>query len=474
MNEVLHRIITGINAILWNHVLIYLLVGVAILFTLRTGGVQARGLRAALSLVLRPSNQPGISPYQAFAIGVASRVGTGNIIGVAVALTLGGPGAIFWMWVVAILSMSSAFAEATLAQIFKIRAGAHGDAQGFRGGPSYYIHLGLGSRACGVLFSIALIIAFGFVFNAVQAKSMAETLQTAFGWSPLLVGVGLAAVVATVIFGGVRRVAPVAARLVPFNALLYLGLAAYVMVTHATALPGMIRMIVDHAFGLGQAAGGLAGVAVQSALLNGIKRGLFSNEAGMGSAPNAAATASACHPAEQGLLQMLGVVFDTLVVCTATASIILLSGLYEPGAGMQGAALVHAAMNLHIGPWGSALFALIVTLFAFSAIIGNYAYAESNIQFICKRPIVLHLFRGGLLGMVVFGSVASLPLVWDLADSSAGLMAIINLVAILLLSRHACAAWRDYREQRRRGVRAPVFDRHTLPGLSARLPKDVW
>ncbi|MCY0388121.1 sodium:alanine symporter family protein [Robbsia sp. Bb-Pol-6] len=470
MNEVLHRIIIGINATLWNQLLIYLLVGAGTLFTLRTGCVQVRGMRAALGLMLRPGSQPGISPYQAFAIGVASRVGTGNIIGVAVALTLGGPGAIFWMWVVAILSMSSAFAEATLAQIFKIRAGPHG----FRGGPGYYIHLGLGSRPFGLLFSVALIVAFGFVFNAVQAKSMAETLHTAFGWSPLLVGVGLAAVVGAVIFGGIGRVAPVAARLVPFNALLYLGLAGYVMCAHAAALPGVLRMIVDHAFGLGQAAGGLAGVAVQSALLNGIKRGLFSNEAGMGSAPNAAATASARHPAEQGLLQMLGVVFDTLVVCTATASLILLSGLYEPGAGMQGAALVHAAMNVHIGPWGSALFALTVTLFAFSAIIGNYAYAESNIQFICGRPIVLHLFRVGLLGMVIFGSVASLPLVWDLADSSAGIMAIINLVAILLLSRHACGAWRDYRRQRGCGVRAPVFDRHTLPGLSARLPKDVW
>lgn len=470
MNEALHRSIIGINAILWNHLLIYLLVGAGVVFTLRTGLVQLLGIRAALRLVVRPADQPGISPYQAFAIGVASRVGTGNIIGVAVALTLGGPGAIFWMWVVAILSMSSAFAEATLAQIFKIRAGPHE----FRGGPSYYIQFGLGSRAFGVLFSLALIVAFGFVFNAVQAKSMAETLHTAFGWSPLLVGLGLAAVVAAVIFGGVGRVAPVAARLVPFNALLYLGLAGYVMGTHATALPGMIRMIVDHAFGLGQTAGGLAGVAVQAALLNGIKRGLFSNEAGMGSAPNAAASASARHPAEQGLLQMLGVVFDTLVVCTATASIILLSGLYEPGAGMQGAALVHAAVNLHVGAWGSTLFALTVTLFAFSAIIGNYAYAESNIRFICARPVALRLFRVGLLAMVVFGSVASLPLVWDLADSSAGLMAIINLIAILLLSRHACAAWRDYRAQRRRGVQAPVFDRHTLPGLSARLPKDVW
>jgi AGCS family alanine or glycine:cation symporter len=470
MEAFAHALIDGINGILWNYVLIALLFGAGAWFTLRFALIQLRALPLGIRTIGSKSEPGSITSFQAFATGLASRVGTGNIVGVAVALTVGGPGAIFWMWVTALLGMSSAFVEATLAQIFKV---SHHDGT-YRGGPAYYIRIGLRSRVFGVLFSLSLILAFGFVFNAVQANSIAEALHTSFGWSRAAVGVGLVALAAPIIFGGIRRIAHVAQVIVPLMAIGYVALAAYAVATHATMLPDVIALIVNSAFGFGPAAGGLTGYAVSQAAAVGVKRGLFSNEAGMGSAPNAAATASTRHPVTQGLIQMLGVFVDTFVICTATAFMILLSGQYEIGTGMEGGALTQRAISSFVGDWGGTYMAVAIFFLAFSSVIGNYAYAEGNVEFITKRRRAVVIFRLAVLGMVMFGSVGKLPLVWAMADTSMGLMALINLIAILALGKHAHAAWHDYRKQRAAGVAEPVFTRKTIPALDKVLPSDVW
>ncbi|CAB3975750.1 sodium:alanine symporter [Burkholderia cenocepacia] len=470
MEALVQGLIDAVNGVLWNYVLIALLLGVGLWFTLRFRMIQLKALLLSVKLVGSKGEPGSISSFQAFATGLASRVGTGNIAGVAVALTVGGPGAIFWMWMTALVGMSSAFVEATLAQIFKV---SHSDGS-YRGGPAYYIQTGLRSRGFGVLFSLSLILAFGFVFNAVQANAIADAFDTSFGWSRATVGLGLVLLTAPIIFGGIRRIAAVAQVIVPLMAIGYLALAVYAVATHIALVPGVIALIVKSAFGLEQAAGGLTGYAVSQAVAMGVKRGLFSNEAGMGSAPNAAATASTRHPVVQGLIQMLGVFVDTIVICSATAFVILLSGQYELGTGMEGAALTQRSIASHVGDWGGIYMAFAIFFFAYSSVIGNYAYAEGNVEFITKRRGVLPLFRVAVLAMVMFGSVGQLPLVWAMADTSMGLMAIINLIAILALGKYAHAAWRDYRRQRAAGVADPVFTRNTIPELANVLPTDVW
>ncbi|KVR05058.1 sodium:alanine symporter [Burkholderia ubonensis] len=470
MEALVQGLIDAVNGVLWNYVLIALLLGAGAWFTLRFRMIQLKALFLSMKLVGSKGEPGSISSFQAFATGLASRVGTGNIAGVAVALTVGGPGAIFWMWMTALVGMSSAFVEATLAQLFKV---SHPDGT-YRGGPAYYIQQGLRSRGFGVLFSLSLILAFGFVFNAVQANAIADAFHTSFGWSRETVGLALVLLTAPIIFGGIRRIATVAQVIVPLMAIGYLALAVYAVATHIAMVPDVIVLIVKSAFGLEQAAGGLTGYAVSQAIAIGVKRGLFSNEAGMGSAPNAAATASTRHPVAQGLIQMLGVFVDTIVICSATAFVILLSGQYELGTGMEGAALTQRAISSHVGDWGGIYMAVAIFFLAFSSVIGNYAYAEGNVDFITKRRGVLPVFRIAVLGMVMFGSVGQLPLVWAMADTSMGLMAIINLIAILALGKHAHAAWRDYRRQRAAGVADPVFTRNTIPELAHVLPKDVW
>ncbi|MFC6592286.1 alanine/glycine:cation symporter family protein [Deinococcus lacus] len=457
------------NGLLWGSVLIYLLVGAGLYFTFMTRGVQLRLLGEAWRAVTgsrQTAGSEGISSFQAFATGLASRVGTGNIAGVAIALSLGGPGAVFWMWMTALLGMSTALIEATLAQAYKVRDPDHG----FRGGPAYYIRQGLGLGWMGSLFAVFLILAFGLVFNAVQSNSIAAALSD-YSISPLTIGLALAALTAPIIFGGLKRVSRVAELVVPFMAGLYILVALYVLVTNAAELPGMFARIFQGAFGLDAAAGGVAGGMV-AALLNGVKRGLFSNEAGMGSAPNAAAAATVDHPVQQGLVQMLGVFVDTIIVCTATAAIILLSGV-TLGGEATGVQLTQSALTEHVGGWGNDFLAVAIFLFAFTSIIGNYAYAESNVQFLSRHPAVLTVFRLMVLGMVVFGAVKEVPTVWNMADYSMGLMAITNLVALLMLAPVALRLLRDYDRQRHAG-KAPVFDRRADPELDARLPAEVW
>ncbi|WP_347558074.1 sodium:alanine symporter family protein [Robbsia sp. KACC 23696] len=452
--------------------LVVALLGAGAFFTYRFRAVQVTAFVESVRVmaVSGTATTHGITPFQAFATGLASRVGTGNIAGVAVALSAGGPGAIFWMWVTALVGMASAFGESTLAQLFKVPHGPHS----YRGGPAYYIRDGLKQKWLGQLFAVSLIFAFGFALNTVQANSIADAFNTSFGWSKTAVGIGLVFITIPIISGGIRRIALTAQFVVPLMALIYIGLSAYVVIVNFSAVPDVLATIFRHAFGLEQAAGGVAGYAVSQAVMMGVRRGLFSNEAGMGSAPNAAAVASARHPVQQGLLQMLGVCLDTLVICTGTAALIMLSGVYEAGNGLLGASLTQRAMAVHVGEWGNSYMAITLFFLAYSSVLGNCAYAEVNVDFLTKHPAAIYVFRLVVVAAVMSGAVSSLPLVWSLADISTALMAFINVAAVVLLSRFVFRAWRDYKQQREDGVRTPVFHRETLGDLGRHLHPDVW
>ncbi|ANS86297.1 sodium:alanine symporter family protein [Vibrio scophthalmi] len=467
-------LINLMNDLLWGSILVYLLVGVGVYFTIRLGFIQFRHFGHMFSVLKnsRKADKAGISSFQALCTSLAARVGTGNMAGVAVALTAGGPGAIFWMWLIAMLGMATSFAESTLAQLYKTKD----DDGNYRGGPAYYMEKGLGMRWMGILFSIFLIIAFGLVFNAVQANSIANAMHNAFGWDDQYVGVVVVALSAIVIFGGIKRIARVAELVVPIMATAYLALALFVMIANIEKLPAILTLIVKSAFGLQEAAAGGVGYAIAQAMINGVKRGLFSNEAGMGSAPNAAASATPYppHPASQGYVQMLGVFVDTIVICSATVSIILMSGEFVPGGQVTGIELTQAALSSQVGNWGSIFVAVAIFFFAFTSIIANYSYAETNLIFLeHNHKAGLGLFRIIVLGMVMFGALASLPVVWALADVSMGLMAIVNLVAIILLSGTVIKLAKDYNRQLKEG-KLPTFDANEYPELKSQLEEGIW
>ncbi|MDN3700242.1 alanine/glycine:cation symporter family protein [Vibrio artabrorum] len=467
-------LINLMNDLLWGSILVYLLVGVGIYFTVRLGFIQFRHFGHMFSVLRnsRKADSAGISSFQALCTSLAARVGTGNMAGVAVALTAGGPGAIFWMWLIAMLGMATSFAESTLAQLYKTR-----DNDGnYRGGPAYYMEKGLGMRWMGVLFSIFLIIAFGLVFNAVQANAIASAMNTAFDLERSYVGVGIVIISAFVIFGGIRKIARTAEIIVPIMALAYLAIAMYVMFANIEKVPEVLALIFKSAFGLQEAAAGGLGYAIAQAMINGIKRGLFSNEAGMGSAPNAAASATPYppHPASQGYVQMLGVFMDTIVICSATVAIILMSGEYVPHGEVTGIELTQRALTAQVGEWGGIFVAVAIFFFAFTSIIANYSYAETNLIFLehnNKKGLVM--FRLVVLGMVMFGSLATLPTVWALADVSMGLMAIVNLVAIILLSGIVIKLAKDYNRQLDAG-KVPTFNTDDFPELKAQLEEGIW
>ncbi|WP_346351845.1 sodium:alanine symporter family protein [Oceanimonas sp. AH20CE76] len=467
-------VIAFINNLLWGSVLIYLLLGVGVFFTFRLGFIQFRHFGHMFSVLKhsRQSDAAGISSFQALCTSLAARVGTGNLAGVAVALYLGGPGAIFWMWLIALIGMATAFAESALAQLYKVKD----DEGNYRGGPAYYMERGLGMRWMGVLFAIFLIIAFGLVFNAVQANSISAAMQVAFNVPEWASGMVLVVLAGLIIFGGLRTIARFAELVVPVMALAYLLIALVVVAMNISELPSVLSLIVKSAFGLEQAGGGAMGYAISQALINGIKRGLFSNEAGMGSAPNAAASATPYppHPASQGYVQMLGVFADTLVICTCTASIILLSGQFEPGSGVTGIELTQKALSSEVGEWGNIFIAIAILFFAFTSIVANYAYAENNLVFLeHNHEGGLLVFRLFVLGMVMFGSVGELPIIWAMADTSMGMMALINLVAILLLSGVVVKLAKDYNNQRKLG-RLPTFDVTKYPELKSQLEEGIW
>ncbi|MCM3135657.1 alanine:cation symporter family protein [Paenibacillus polysaccharolyticus] len=453
MEQTIQDVVVLFNDFLWSKLLIILLVVCGVYFTTKTKFMQFRMIVDMVKVLREPkSKEPGkVSPFQAFCISMAARVGTGNITGIALAIALGGPGAVFWMWIIAMIGSASSFVESTLAQIYKIK-----DKGGFRGGPAYYMERGLRKRWMGVLFAILIILSFGLVFNAVQSNTITVAFQNSFGTDRLTVGIIMAVVFAGIIMGGVRRIAKASEYIVVVLAVIYIGVAAFIMLLNITELPGIIALIVKNAFGFEQMAGGTLGAA----LMNGVKRGLFSNEAGMGSAPNAAATADTSHPVKQGLIQALGVLTDTLIICTSTAMVILLSGVYQ-GSNLGGIELTQAAFSVHIGSWASGFLAVMVFLFAFSTLIGNYYYGETNIEFIKSNKIWLWVYRVAVIGMVLFGAVAKVQLVWDLADLFMGLMVVVNLIAILMLSKVTFEALKDYKRQKAEG-RDPVFTRNLI------------
>ena len=377
------------NDLIWSQYLIGLLLTVGIFFTISSKFVQLRMVPEMFrALVEKPetlkNGEKGISPFQAFAISAGSRVGTGNIAGVATAIVLGGPGAVFWMWIIAFIGAASAFIEATLAQVYKV----HDKEGGFRGGPAYYITKGLNQKWLGITFAVLITVTFAFVFNTVQSNTIAESLRTQYHISPVITGIILAVITAIIIFGGVRSIATLSSLIVPIMAIVYVGIVLFILLMNFDQIIPMIGTIIKSAFGMEQVAGG----AVGTAILQGIKRGLFSNEAGMGSAPNAAATAAVPHPVKQGLLQSLGVFFDTMLVCTATAIMILLySGLKFGEKAPQGVEVTQSALNEHLGSPGGIFLTVAITLFAFSSVVGNYYYGQSNIEFLSKNKAILFI-----------------------------------------------------------------------------------
>lgn len=454
--ETLQHIISEVNDVLWTYILIAMLLGCAVYFTWRTRFVQFRNLREMLRLLTEgvPNNREGkrqVSSFQAFAVSIASRVGTGNLAGVATAIAVGGAGAVFWMWIIALLGSVNAFIESTLAQLYKRK-----DKDSFIGGPAYYMLYGLGKRWMGILFAILIAITFGFAFNSVQSNTICAAWEHAFGINHTWMGICLTAVTLIIIFGGIHRIATVSSWIVPIMAVGYIILALGIVIYNITEIPAVLTHIFRNAFGWEQAIGGGMGAAV----MQGIKRGLFSNEAGMGSAPNVAATATVSHPVKQGFIQALGVFTDTLVICSCTAFIILVSNPAD--ASLNGIQLTQAAFTEQVGSLGSIFVAIAILLFAFSSIIGNYYYGEANIRFISRRPIYLWLYRVLVSCMVMCGAVMSLDLAWSLADVTMGLMTICNLIAIVLLSRQALWLLSDYISKKKRDIN-PTFHKEEMP-----------
>lgn len=460
------NILNEVNDFLWTYVVITLLVVCAVYFTIKTKGVQFRSLKETWNLLKEKPRQTAsetnsptkqkkksVNSFQAFAISLSSRVGTGNLAGVASAIFVGGPGAVFWMWVMALFGAATAFIESTLAQLYKKKG-----KDAFYGGPAYYMQNGLKKKWMGVLFAVLITITFGMANQTVQSNTLCDALADSMGIGKIVVGVALTIMTLIIIFGGVQRIAKFSSIVVPFMAVGYILLALYIMAINITHIPEMIGVIIDNAFGLKQMGGGVIGIAI----MEGVKRGLFSNEAGEGSAPNAAATADISHPVKQGLLQAVGVFADTLVICTCTAFMILLSGLYDGE--LDGILLTKAAIVSEIGVSGGWFLTAAIFLFAYSTIIANYFYGETNIRFITQKKWAVNTFRIITGVTVMLGALVSLQTAWSMVDICMGLMTICNLIAILLLSGKAFKLLNNYLEQRKQG-RNPEFHRNMMPEI---------
>ncbi|MGB2579188.1 AGCS family alanine or glycine:cation symporter [Elusimicrobium simillimum] len=456
--EIINNIITAINDNFLGYILMFSLVGAGIYFTLITRGVQFTNIREMMRLLVASEEEATkhhISPFQAFAISTAARVGTGNIAGVAIAITTAGPGAIFWMWAIAVVSSASAFVESTLAQIYKVKDGKH-----FRGGPAYYMQYGLGKRWLGVAFAVIISLTFGFVFNSVQSNTISQAFCSSFSVSTWVSGIIVCIITAIIIFGGLKRIAHFTQVIVPFFAITYILLTLVVVIINIDKLPAVIADIFTQAFSLRNIAGGTLGATI----MMGARRGLFSNEAGMGSAPNAAATAKVSHPVKQGYVQALSVFVDTLIICSCTAFIVLLSDYQSSDA--VGIALTQFSLTQSIGAAGGYFITFCLFLFAFTSIIGNYYYGQSNIQFITQNKNVMLAFRVLVIGMVMFGALTEVAVVWNLADLFMAVMAIMNIVSIILLGKFAVAALQDYLAQKKNGIKEPVFNPANIKGLT--------
>ena len=454
----LNNLIIGFNDFLWTYILIAMLITIGLYFSFKTKLVQLRNIKEMFRLLTDGNNKDknSISSFQAFCISTASRVGTGNLAGIATAISIGGPGSIFWMWLIALIGSASSFIESTLAQIYKQK-----DGSSFIGGPAYYMEKGLKKRLMGIIFAILITIAFGLVFNSVQANTIALSLNNSFGFNKIIIGGIITILTIAIIYGGINRIAKISSTIVPVMAIAYIIVSLFIVLKNINYLPSMFRLIFENAFGFNHVLGG----GIGAALMQGIKRGLFSNEAGMGSAPNAAATASVSHPVKQGFIQTLGVFTDTIIICSCTAFIILLADVPLDGS-IKGIELTQLALSSEVGAWGGIFISICILLFAFSSIIGNYYYGETNIQFITNKKIYINLYRVSVSLMVFFGSLVSMDVVWNLADIFMGLMAIINLIAIVLLGKIALKALDDYKSQKKKGIKDPVFNSASIHELN--------
>ena len=460
------EIINSINDFLSTYILVALLLGAGIYFTIRLKGMQFTMIGEMFRLLVNSGhkhddaadlNKPTekrIRSFQAFVVSLAARVGTGNIAGVAIAIVLGGPGAIFWMWVVALLGSANAFVESTLAQLFKVR-GDHS----YIGGPAYYIMKGIGKRWYANLFAILITITFSLAFSSVQSNTMAIALKSSFGVDPVIFGAICSLLTLLIICGGIQRIAKFNEIIVPIMALMYIGLAIYVVITRITMFPHVMALIFENAFGFNQALGGTLGMAV----IQGVKRGLFSNEAGEGSTPNAAATAAVSHPVKQGLIQTLGVFTDTLFVCSATAFIILCSGVFDSG--LTGIELTQRALENEVGSAAVIFVALAVIMFAFSSILANYFFGEANLRFINPSVKIRNLLRVCVAAVVMIGAIVSLDVVWAIADITMALMALCNIIAIIILGRYSFLCLKDYRRQLKEG-KDPIYRKSVIPEIA--------
>lgn len=441
----------SLNDFLYADILIVVLIGCGLYFTVRTKGVQIRLFKESLRLLLRSedgkSENKHISNFQAFALAVASRVGVGNIAGVAIAMTIGGPGAIFWMWIAAILGSATGFVEAVLAQLYKRQ-----DEESFIGGPAYYMADGLGKRWMGVVSALLIIFTFTFGFDSVQCNTLGLAFEQQFGLNHILIGFIVTALVAVVIYGGIQRVAKVASVIAPVMAVGYVALALVVIGMNISEFGNVFRLIFKSAFSLKTAAGGLAGAVV----VQGVRRGLFSNEAGLGSIPNAAATAHVSHPVKQGLVQSMGVVVDTLFICSSTAFIILFSGVDLSG-GVTGIELTQEALNSQLGPVGSVFITIALAFFVFSTLITFYYYGEANLKFCTQKKWTIPVFKILVLGGLMAGFCASLDLVWEFTDTLMAICCIFNLIAVITLSPEVFAVTDDYYAQKKAGIKDPVL-----------------
>lgn len=442
-----------INDFLSGRVLIPLVLGLGTYFTIRSRFVQLRYFAHMIS-VLRDSSTTGnrhLSSFQALTLSLAGRVGTGNIVGVGIAVSMGGPGAVFWMWMTALLGMSSSFFECTLGQLYK-RCDENGQ---YRGGPSWYIQHGLGKRWLGIIAALLLLVTFGFAINGLESHAVSHSLNDAFGLSTSWSGLALSLLLGTVFMGGIKRIAAVADLLVPLKVIAYVGVTLYVIVLQIDQVPGALISIVKSAFGLDQAFGGLVG----SAIIMGVRRGVFSNEAGLGSAPNVACAAKVAHPISQGVVQAFSVFIDTIVICTCTALIILLSGFYTPGFEGDGITLAQNSLAEVVGNWGRMFISVVLALFVFTAMLYNYYLGENSLRFIIAAPRKsLIAYRLLVLMLVLWGAIEDLSTVLAFADITMTLLALVNLIAMALLFKVCMRVLDDYDEQRRAGTRTPVFN----------------
>ncbi len=451
--EQLNNLLTFVNDNIFGYILIFSLIGCGLYFTFALRFVQFCNFKEMLKSLTQRSGTESISSFQAFCISTAARVGTGNIAGVAIAIITAGPGAVFWMWAIAVLSSASAFAESVLAQIYKVKEGGM-----FRGGPAYYMSKGLGKKWLASLFAVILVLTFAFVFISVQANTITAVFGSSFNIKPLYMGIFLVIVTGIIIFGGLKRIAHFSQVVVPFFAGVYIIITLIIVIMNFDKLSGVFYTIFTDAFSFRNAAGGALGATI----MTGARRGLFSNEAGMGSAPNAAATARAKHPVNQGFVQIFGVFVDTLVICSCTAFIVLLSDY--TGYNGTGIVVTQAALASHVGTFGVYFVCFSLFLFAFTTIVGNYYYGQSNVEYLTQNKKIMLLFRLCVLCMVMFGALTQVAVVWNLADLFMTAMALINIIAILLLSKFVIAALKDYKAQKAAGEE-PVFRTSSIPGL---------